>query len=107
MKRVLVIAAHPDDEVLGCGGVIARHNDRGDLVQVLIVTRGDSQLFPPEQVATLHRELHAAHQVLGVSEAHFLDFPAPRLDSLPGYKVAEAIRQVIFSFRPEIIYLPH
>ena len=42
MKNILVIAAHPDDEVLGCGGTIARHSDSGDQVKVLIVAEGST-----------------------------------------------------------------
>ena len=42
INQVLVIAAHPDDEVLGCGGTIARHADSGDQVQVLIVAEGST-----------------------------------------------------------------
>lgn len=48
--NVLVIATHADDEVLGCGGVMARHADRGDKVHVAVVTRGDPAVFPPAYV---------------------------------------------------------
>jgi LmbE family N-acetylglucosaminyl deacetylase len=81
--NILVIATHPDDEVLGCGGAIARHVSRGDRVEVVIVTRGAPELYPEDQVNTLRKELHAAHSILGVSVAHFLDFPAPKLDQVP------------------------
>lgn len=104
---VLVIAAHPDDEVLGCGGVMARHAHLSDQVHVLVVTRGIPEIFPPEQIEETRRELEAAHRVLGVSGVHFLDFPAPRLDMIPGHEVADSISQVIRSLQPGVVYMPH
>ena len=105
--NVLIIAPHPDDEVLGCGGVMARHADQGDEVHVLVVTRGAPEIFPPEQIEDTRQELRAAHAVLGVSTVQFLDFPAPKLDTIPGHKLADAIAGVIRSLQPSIIYLPH
>lgn len=104
---VLVIAPHPDDEVLGCGGVMARHASENDDVQVLIVTRGIQELFTVEQVEQVRQELREAHSILNVSGVQFLDFPAPRLDTTPGYELADAIAKVIHSMRPDVIYLPH
>lgn len=106
-STVLVIAAHPDDEVLGCGGVMARHADSGDEVHVLVVTRGIPELFPPEVIEGTRRELAQAHVILGVRSVRFLDFPAPRLDAVPLYQVADAIGQVIREVRPSIVYCPH
>jgi LmbE family N-acetylglucosaminyl deacetylase len=105
--KILVIAAHPDDEVLGCGGVIARHAAQGDEVHVLVATRGIPEIFAPEFIEEIRRELKAAHQILKVNETHFLDFPAPKLDVVPGHELADGIRKVIYNLRPETIYLPH
>ena len=106
-ERVLVIAPHPDDEVLGCGGVIARHSARGDRVQVVVVSRGAPDIFPPEEVERTRSELAAAHQLLGVKDVHFLDFPAPRLDTVPAASLAAALKGVILQVRPSTVYLPH
>ncbi len=107
MNRVLIIAPHADDEVLGCGGTIARYVDNGDDVHVLVTTMGDPQMYPREVQEKLHQELGAAHDVLGVSSVQFLEFFAPKLDTIPGYKLAGAIDGVIRSLQPNIIYLPH
>jgi len=104
---VLVIAPHPDDEVLGCGGTIARHVSQGDEVNVLIVTRGIPELFPPEEIEGTYFELKEAHSLLGVAKTVFLDFPAPELDTVPRHCVADAIRNVIFDFGPRVVYFPH
>jgi N-acetylglucosamine malate deacetylase 1 len=105
--NVLVIAAHPDDEVLGCGGVILRHSSAGDKVHVLVATRGVPELFAPELIEENRRELKAAHALLKVTETHFLDFPAPKLDTVPGHALADGIRQVIQRLQPEIVFLPY
>lgn len=106
-RNVLVIAPHPDDEVLGCGGVIARHVSQGDTVCVLIVTRGDESLFSDELIEQGRRELVTAHALLGVKETFFLDFPAPKLDTLPEHIVADAIRRVFNKLQPSTLYLPY
>jgi LmbE family N-acetylglucosaminyl deacetylase len=106
-SKVLVVAPHPDDEVLGCGGTIARHAARGDEVHVLVVTRGAPDIYSWEAVEKGREELRAAHTLLKVSGIHFLDFPAPKLDTIPGYKLADAIGEVIRSVCPNILYLPH
>lgn len=105
--NILVIAAHPDDEVLGGGGTIARHAARGDRVDVLVVTRGAPDLYSDEQVQALRKELAAAHKILGVAGAQFLDFPAPKLDQVPSYELAEGIARTITALRPSVAYLPH
>jgi N-acetylglucosamine malate deacetylase 1 len=106
-RQILVIAAHPDDEVLGCGGTIARHVAEGDSVSVAVVTRGAPEVFPPSQVEQVRRELAAAHQVLDIPTVHFLDLPAPKLDTIPQYKIAGAIQELVQRVQPEIVYMPH
>lgn len=105
--NVLVIATHADDEVLGCGGVIARHADRGDKVHVAVVTRGDPAVFPPAYVEEIFNELRAAHRLLGSAGIHFLDLPSPRLDTVPGYALADALRKLIFDLQAEVVYAPY
>lgn len=107
MKDVFVIATHPDDEVLGCGGVIARHSATGDRVTIVIVTRGAEDVFSREFVEQVREELRMAGQVLGVASIRFLDFPAPRLDIVPGYQLADGLSRVIREVQPDTIYLPH
>jgi len=103
----LVIAPHPDDEILGCGGVIARHQSLGEEVSVLVVSRGISELFESELIETTRQELRAAHEILKISQTQFLDFPAPRLDTIPRHELADAIGKVIREVQPNIVYLPH
>lgn len=105
--RVVVVAPHMDDEVLGCGGVMARHADEGAEVHVIVATRGIPELFPAELVAQGRAELDEAHRVLGVKGTRFLDFPAPRLDTVPRHELADAFGKAFRELQPSVLYLPH
>jgi LmbE family N-acetylglucosaminyl deacetylase len=103
---VLVIAPHPDDEVLGAGGMIARCADEGRRVAVVIVTRGEAHLFDPELIERGRREAVEAHALLGVAETRFLDFPAARLDEVPHRELNAALAGVVAELRPETVLVP-
>jgi LmbE family N-acetylglucosaminyl deacetylase len=103
---VLVVAPHPDDEVLGVGGSIARHSAQGDEVFVAIVTRADAGRFPSGLVEVGRREAAAAHGILGVHETHYLDFPAAELDQVPHADVNAALGRTFDAVRPEVVYTP-
>lgn len=106
-ERVLVVAAHPDDEVLGSGGVMARHAARGDTVGVLIATRGAPDVFSAEHITRVQSEIHAAHHELGVSYFRQLEFLAPKLDTVPGHQLADEVGRILREFRPTTLYIPH
>lgn len=105
-RRVLVVAPHPDDEVIGCGGSIRKHADRGDHVTVLtVIERGRSVLDEAVSDAELSAEVDAAHAVLGVSRRIDLD-ERERGVSLTRellLRVVGAIRRV----SPHVVYVPH
>jgi N-acetylglucosamine malate deacetylase 1 len=103
---VLVIAPHPDDEVLGCGGTIARLADDGCTVHVAIVTRGHAPRFAPDAVAAVRREADAAHALLGVAQTHFLDFPAAELDTVPHAQINGAMSKLFAEVQPATIFVP-
>ncbi len=102
-KRVLVIAAHPDDELLGCGGTVALHVRRGDRVRSVIVCEGESLRGVQQSSDGLHHA-NAAAQVLGVEALQILGFPDQKIDTLTLTELITPIEKVIADFRPEIIY---
>lgn len=105
--RVLVIAPHPDDEVLGVGGTIAKRVAHGDEVYVCVVTRAGEPLFSKEFVEQGRKECKKADQHLGVIETIFLDYPAVRLEEVPRYDLNSGLLQIIQRIKPEEVYIPH
>lgn len=105
-NRVLVIAAHPDDEVLGCGGTIALHRDAGDEVTVVIATRGrtaeDSSNGQPQFVGT-----SGAMAVLDVSDFRFLGFPDQKMDTFGLTDIITPLETVVREVQPTIVYCQH
>ena len=107
MKRILVIASHPDDEVLGVGGTIAKFAERGDKVHVAIVTKGNPPLYDEEMVLRGRQEVQRAQELLGVKETFFMErFPAAELDTIPHYQVNEELKKIINIVKPEMLFIP-
>jgi LmbE family N-acetylglucosaminyl deacetylase len=106
MTRVLVVAAHPDDEVLGMGGTIALHTSRGDEVRVLVVTDGSSTQYPgdAETRARKEEEARRAAAELGVEDYVHLDHPDMRLDTLQHVEVNRVIEEHVQGFAPVVLY---
>lgn len=107
MKNILVIAPHPDDEVLGCGGIMNKYAEAGDQVYVLIVTRGTPKFYSDERIDNVRKEARDAHHFLGVKETIFLDFPAPELDTVSISEISKAMAEVINKFNIQTVFLPH
>lgn len=105
--NILVIAPHPDDEVLGVGGTIAKRTAMGDQVDVCIVTKGRPQLFNPEVIEQGRQEAKGAANILGVRSITFLDFPAAELDTVPHNKLIAALTEVIQTEKPDEVFIPH
>ena len=106
-KSILVIAAHPDDEALGCGGTIARHAEEGAKVQVLFVADGVSSRGEEKGISERYDAAREACRILGVCEPFFLNLPDNRLDSIPLLEVVQKIEEHLASCDPQIIYTHH
>lgn len=102
----LVIAPHPDDEILGCGGTMARLADMARTVHVAIVTSGTEPRFRAADVARVRSEAQAAHARIGVTRTHWLDFPAAGLDSVPHATLNAAIGKLVDDVRPDTLFVP-
>ena len=110
MSRILVIAAHPDDEVLGMGGTIAMHAVvRQDAVRIVCVTDGSSTQYPgdAEKRAQKEEEARAAAAELGVTDYVHLELPDMRLDTLPHVDVNRVVEDQIGDFEPTVVYTVH
>ena len=104
-STVLAIGAHPDDEVLGPGGTLARHADAGATVHVLVVTEGVSAQYDDDSlVETKREEARRCADRLGVSEVPFGDLPDMRLDDVPHVEVNAVIESAIDEVEPDVVY---
>lgn len=107
IKKILILAPHPDDEVLGCGGLIRKNSEMGHKVYVLIATRGSSKRYSEERIANVRKEALEAHSILGVTETIFLDFPAPDLDLISKADLSTEIAKILKKLEIEELFLPH
>ena len=107
MKKILIIAPHPDDEVLGCGGTIAKYSKEGDEVYVCYVTRAYTPDWPEEFIKNRPKEIENSNKILGIKKSYFLNFPSLKIDTFPQKKLVEEISKVINEIKPEILFIPH
>lgn len=109
MKRILIVAAHPDDEVLGMGGTIAKYAMNGDSVAVLIVTDGSSSQYRNSDdleqiIKNKKKETQEVARILGISRVYYGNLPDMKLDATAHIYVNNAIEKVIDSFAPDTVY---
>ncbi|PJZ79542.1 PIG-L deacetylase family protein [Leptospira meyeri] len=110
-KKVLVVAAHPDDEVLGCGGTMARLAEEGHDVHVLILAEGltsreikrdrESKL---SELNSLSNDANRANLSLGVRTVELYDFPDNRMDSIDRLDVIKVVERKIEEIGPSILF---
>lgn len=107
MKKILVVAPHPDDETLGCGGSIFRHIENGDQVHWLIVTKMCSEDgFDLEKIKSRDKEISLISDTYNFSDVHQLNFRTTRLDVYPVAEVVSQIGTVFDEVQPDVVYLP-
>jgi N-acetylglucosamine malate deacetylase 1 len=104
--KVLIVAAHPDDETIGCGGTIAKHVAAGDKVFLLIMT----QIYAPEwNVKELERrksEAWKAAKVLGIKGVYYGGFPTVKLNTVPTISLTGKIGEIVKKVKPQLVYIP-
>ena len=108
-KRVLVLAPHPDDETIGCGGSLALHGKAGDPVKVVILTDGgmgdvSNQMAKDEYVGLRKKEALEACAILGIGDLEFWEYPDRSLSGSRG--ALRKIMDVLVSFAPDLVYCP-
>ena len=115
-KQILIIAAHPDDELLGAGATMARHAAQGDDVHVVIAAQGATSRYSSNEknqnqalteINSLKQSAIQAAKVLGTQEPIFLDFPDNQLDSIILLNIIQKIEDAIERIKPQIIYTHH
>jgi len=106
--KVLVIAPHPDDETLGCGGTLFRHRKEGDQLFWAIVTGiSEDTGWPKSVVKKRDAEIDAVAKIYGFSNVFNFFLPTTKLDTFPLSNLIEKITEVYKKAEPEIIYMPY
>ncbi len=106
-KRVLVVAAHPDDELLGLGGALARHASQGDRVMSALVADAGTARYDDEAIQAVRANALEANGRLGVAEMRFAGLADQTLDTLPILEIIRWIEALMDDFKPHIIYTHH
>lgn len=108
-RTILVIAAHPDDETLGCGGTIAHHITKGDHVSILFLADGEGSRGNLDHLAQRRKAAIAAADCLGVVKDRiiFSDFSDNQMDTVPLLKIVKVISGVADQLKPDLIYTHH
>jgi LmbE family N-acetylglucosaminyl deacetylase len=112
-RRVAAVVAHPDDEVLGCGGALRRHALAGDEIWVIILADGETSRDLTDQAnhtaAIAQREAAArvAANILGIRHVTFQRFPDNRLDTLALLEITKVVERYLRECKPDTIYTHH
>jgi LmbE family N-acetylglucosaminyl deacetylase len=111
MKKVLVVAAHPDDEILGCGATIAKLVSQGYECYTLILGEGKTSRLNcrkksevSEELEQLSIEITNANKIIGVKEVFTADFPDNRFDSVDLLDIVKKIEKIKEIVKPDIIF---
>jgi len=108
MENVIVVAPHPDDETLGCGGTLLKHKKKGDNIYWLIMTGMPSKVeYSAERIRTRQREIGAVKAAYGFKETFTLDLPATKLDTISKSEAVKLVSDIINKVKPSYVYLPY
>jgi LmbE family N-acetylglucosaminyl deacetylase len=99
--KILVVVAHPDDEILGVGGTMILHVDSGDEMRVMLLTSGGLGSSSAEELRDQSEE---CARFIGVSKVYYCGFPDQHLEIQPLIEIIQAIERVIAEYEPDVVY---
>jgi len=108
--RTLVVAPHPDDELLGCGGTLLRKSSEGVTVSLLLITAITAAAgWSQEKISRRQEEIEQVRKGLGIASEHLytLGLPTAQIDQVPSNELISSIGRVFHDFQPNEVFLPH
>lgn len=105
--KILVIAPHPDDEVLGCGGTIKKYTKTGNEVYLCVVTKAYAPDWSEKFLKERPKEIKESNKILGITKTYFLDFLTAKLDAVPQKELNDSITNIVKELKPEKVYVPY
>jgi LmbE family N-acetylglucosaminyl deacetylase len=111
-SSILIVAAHPDDEVIGCGGTLAKLTDAGAVVHVAfladgVTSRDAEQSAHEEYLRSRRSAAQKACEILGVKSVSFGDFPDNRMDTVALLEITQAVEAQIRQHQPDTVFTHH
>jgi len=110
-KRILIVAAHPDDEILGCGGTVARLSKEGYEVYTLILGEGVTSRDErrsvekrKKEIEKLREQAYSANEIIGAKEVFIHNFPDNRFDTVPFLDIVKSIERIKDKIKPKIVF---
>lgn len=108
MNKIMVVAPHPDDETLGCGGTLLKLKAEGHSINWMIVTNITEEIgFSKEKVERRNKEIVKVAALYDFDSVSFLDFPTTRLDVISMGSIVQKVGEIFSDIQPDVIYLPY
>jgi LmbE family N-acetylglucosaminyl deacetylase len=111
--KILILAAHPDDEILGCGGTVARKVAEGDEAVAVILGEGIASRYTnpdsktQDQIRKLQEKSRESGRIIGIEETRYHNIPDNKFDTIPLLDIAKIIEDEIELAEPEVIFTHH
>ncbi len=106
MKKIIIISAHPDDEILGAGGTLLKHKADGhDLAWIIVTSISETSMFSKDRVATRKNEIDKITDMVGFKSVYHLNYPTMSLNSATANEMIPKISAIFLEFQPEVIYV--
>lgn len=106
-KRVMIVAAHPDDEILGCGGTLIKHRENGDEIFILWLADGESSRGKQKNIRKRNQQAKTVARQLKTKGAKFGKFPDNEFDKVSLLRIARLVEAVVRMWKPNVIYTHH
>jgi len=106
---ILIIASHPDDEILGCGGTMSKFSNEGHEVNVIFVADGETSRplkknIKKKKIQKRYLNAKIANKIVGTNKLFFFSFPDNQLDTVSRLKITKRIEEVVVKMRPSIVF---